>query len=143
MNLITGSSGPAPTTTFHYRVAKVGLVTTLVVLVAACLTFLLQQWAVARTQSHQMHAGLAEVTATTEAGAIPGGAADDIQAPILALAQSKNVEAAQLTDVNGRVLASYRRPAAVKAGDVEVIRTEVAAGGRKLGALALTVRRPT
>ena len=66
MNQTTGISGPAPTATFHARVAGVGLVTTLVVLIAACLTFLLQQWAVARTQSHQMQVSLAQVTATTE-----------------------------------------------------------------------------
>ena len=58
-----GRSGAAPTATFHARVAGVGLVTTVVVLFAACLTFMLQQWAVARTQSHQMHQALAEVAA--------------------------------------------------------------------------------
>jgi hypothetical protein len=63
MNQTTGTSGPAPTATFHARVASVGLVTTLVVLIAACLTFMLQQWAVARTQSHQMHVGLDEPVA--------------------------------------------------------------------------------
>src|SRR6185503_5153378 len=101
MNPNTGTSGPAPTTTFHYRVAKVGLVTTLVVLIAACLTFLLQQWAVARTQAHQMHVALAEVTATTEAPAVALGDARAMQAPILALGASKNVEAARLTDLAG------------------------------------------
>ena len=36
--------GPSPpTATFHTRVAAVGLITTVVVLVAACLTFTLQQ----------------------------------------------------------------------------------------------------
>ena len=45
----------APVTTFHARVASVGLITTLVVLVAACATFMLQQWAVSRAQA-QMNA---------------------------------------------------------------------------------------
>ena len=53
----------APTSTFHARVAGVGLITTVVVLLAACLTFMLQQWAVARTQSNRIHDGLAEVAA--------------------------------------------------------------------------------
>src|SRR5436190_19190453 len=55
--------GRAPTATFHARVASVGLITTVVVLIAACLTLMLQQWAVARTQSHRFHEGLAEVAA--------------------------------------------------------------------------------
>jgi signal transduction histidine kinase/FixJ family two-component response regulator len=145
MNQPTGTSGPAPTTTFHYRVAKVGLVTTLVVLVAACLTFLLQQWAVARTQSHQMHAGLAQVTATTEASVIANGDPSSIRAPILALAASKNVKAARLTDAAGKVLAAYQRGSAsdAKAGPQEVIRAEVTADGRRVGDLYLTVARPT
>ncbi len=145
MNPTTGTSGPAPTTTFHYRVAKVGLVTTLVVLVAACLTFLLQQWAVARTQSHQMHAGLAQVTATTEAEALVSGQPRAIQAPILALAATKSVESARLFDTKGAALASFTRVPSPsdKAGPVEIIRTDVIAGGQKIGALSLTVRRPT
>ncbi len=145
MNPTTGTSGPAPTTTFHYRVAKVGLVTTLVVLIAACLTFMLQQWAVARTQSHQMHLGLAEVTATTEAQAITSGQPQAVQAPILALAASKAVEVARLTDLKGATLATFTRAAApgAKTGPIEVIKTDVIAGGRKVGALSLTVRRPT
>src|ERR1700761_216375 len=105
MTSTTGTSGPAPTATFHARVAGVGLVTTLVVLVAACLTFMLQQWAVARTQSHQMHSGLAQVTATTEAGALATGDPQAIRAPILALAASKAVESARLSDLSGASLA--------------------------------------
>src|ERR1700735_4776112 len=124
MNPTTGTSGPAPTATFPARVAGVGLVTTLVVLVAACLTFMLQQWAVARTQSHQMYAGLAQITATTEAPAIASGDAPSIRAALQALAGSKNIEAARLTDVGGAPLASFQRPAhpATKAGPLETIR---------------------
>jgi len=145
MNLITGSSGPAPTTTFHYRVAKVGLVTTLVVLVAACLTFMLQQWAVARTQAHQMHVGLAQVTATTEAAALATGDPQAIRAPILALAAAKAVEDARLSDLKGATLADYRRPksAAARPGPMEVIQADVVSQGRKVAALSLTMRRPS
>ena len=65
--------GRAPTATFHARVASVGLITTVVVLLAACLTFMLQQWAVARTQAHRFHEGLAEVAAQDPAGPEPVG----------------------------------------------------------------------
>src|ERR1700749_2122293 len=110
MTTTTGTSGPAPTATFHARVAAVGRVTALVVLVAACLTFMLQQWAVARTQSHQMYTGLAQITATTEATAIANGDAGSVQAALQALVASKNVEAAQVTDLKGATLATFKRP---------------------------------
>src|SRR3569623_3298287 len=101
----------APVVTFHARVAGVGLVTTLVVLVAACLTFMLQQWAVARTQSRQMYAGLAQITATTEAPAIARGDRASIEAALQALAGSKSLESARLVDDKGALLAAYQRPA--------------------------------
>jgi len=145
MNQTTGPSSTAPTATFHARVAGVGLVTTLVVLIAACLTFMLQQWAVARTQSHQMHVGLAQVTATTEAPALLRAEKRSIEAPLLALAASKDVEAARLTDLNGAPLASYQRPRVrgAAAFPQEIIQTDVTMDGHKLGRLSMTVRRPT
>jgi signal transduction histidine kinase/ActR/RegA family two-component response regulator len=121
----------------------VGLVTTLVVLMVACSAFMLQQWAVARTQSHQMHVGLTQITATTEAPAMASGAAAALRAPLLALAASRNVEAARLTDLKGAALASYQRAPATTPGPTEVIQADVVSDGHKLGRVALTVRRPT
>src|SRR5579862_4324930 len=135
--------GAPPTATFHARVAGVGLVTTLVVLIAACLTFMLQQWAVARSQSHQMYTGLAEITATTAAPAIAVGNQAMIDAPIAALAASRNVAAARLTGLDGHILAAYDRGAKEWAeAPTEVIQSNVVADGRKVGTLALVVRRP-
>jgi signal transduction histidine kinase/ActR/RegA family two-component response regulator len=144
MNPSNGTPGSAPTATFHARVAGVGLVTTLVVLIAACLTFMLQQWAVARTQSHQMYAGLAEMTAITAAPAIAVGNKTLIEAPVAALAASRNVAAARLTGLDGQVLAAYDRGAKLSAGvPTEVIQSDVVSHGHKIGTLALVVRRPT
>jgi signal transduction histidine kinase/FixJ family two-component response regulator len=151
MTTTTGTSGTAPTATFHARVAGVGLVTTLVVLVAACLTFMLQQWAVARTQSHQMYAGLAEITATTEAPAIASRDRPSIQAAMQALGGSKNIESARLTDPLGKPLANFQRPpnpaiptsGPAAPGPLEVIETDVVADGQKVGHLSLSVHRPT
>jgi len=124
-------------------VAGVGLVTTLVVLIAACLTFMLQQWAVARTQSHQNFASLAQITATTAAPAIASRDKALIEAPVAALSASKNVIAARLTAPDGSLLAAYDRGVHTAPGvPTEIIRAEVVADGRSVGALALTVRRP-
>src|SRR3546814_7641597 len=89
MTQAPGSPGSAPTATFHARVAGVGLVTTLVVLIAACLTFTLQQWAVARTQSHQIYTALSQITASTAAPAIVEGEYDNVQAALSALVASR------------------------------------------------------
>jgi signal transduction histidine kinase/FixJ family two-component response regulator len=142
------TAGPAPTVTFHARVAGVGLVTTLVVLVAACLTFMLQQWAVARTQSHQMYSGLAQITATTEAPVIVQGDRPEMSAALEALAAARNLESARLTDPKGAVLAAYQRPAAatpakgVATGPLETIAADVIDDGHKVGQLTITVHTP-
>jgi hypothetical protein len=69
----TPTAGSRPQITFHARVAGVALITTIVVLVAACLTFMLQQWAVAREQSHQARRSLAAVTAGAASAAVIDG----------------------------------------------------------------------
>jgi signal transduction histidine kinase/ActR/RegA family two-component response regulator len=144
---MTQSSGPrnqAPVATFHARVAGVGLITTVVVLLAACLTFMFQQWAVARTQSHQIHEALARITAATAAPAVLTRQGEHIQAPLSALDGSPSVVAARLTDLNGGVLASYKRAAAAseRPTPTEVIRTDVLAGTQPVGRLTMTVGMP-
>jgi signal transduction histidine kinase/CheY-like chemotaxis protein len=129
-----------PTATFHVRVAKVGVVTALVVLAAACTTFMLQQWAVARTQAHQMHDALAQVSAGTAAGQIVGGDRAAIQGVVDSLARTKTIDSIRLDDAQGHALASFRRPA--PKGDTETITHDVAAGGKSVGKLTLVVQRP-
>ncbi|MEO8113173.1 MAG: histidine kinase dimerization/phospho-acceptor domain-containing protein, partial [Phenylobacterium sp.] len=135
--------GSAPVATFHARVAGVGLITTVVVLVAACLTFMAQQWAVANTQSHQIYQSLAQITAATAAPAVAAGETEHIQAPLTALAASQRVVSARLVDLNGRVLASYQRAGPAEAGPIEVIKTPVKVGDGRVGALSITVNAPT
>jgi len=141
---MTQSSAPrsAPVATFHVRVAGVGLITTLVVLLAACLTFMLQQWAVARAQSHTVHQALAQITATTAAASVASGDVSGYRAPMAALAESPRIIAARLTDTAGRPLAAYNA-AHPSEGDRETIAAPVQAGGRTVGHLTMTVAKPT
>src|SRR5258706_10118145 len=90
--------GRAPTATFHARVAGVGLVTTVVVLFAACLTFMLQQWAVARTQSHRFHDGLAEVAAQMAGPVMAPGERYHLRAALLSVKSSNEVIAVRVVD---------------------------------------------
>jgi len=143
MTQAPGAPGSPPTATFHARVAGVGLVTTLVVLIAACLTFTLQQWAVARTQSHQIHTALSQITASTTAPAIVEKDYDNVQAAMSALIASKAVDSAQLTDPSGRILGVFDRDASVPAaGTTELIQTDIKAAGKVVGRLTMTVKRP-
>ncbi|MFN3583649.1 ATP-binding protein [Phenylobacterium sp.] len=131
-----------PTAPFHARVASVGLVTTVVVLLAACLTFMFQQWAVARAQSHRIHESLAEIAAQTTAAVVnaPDGPRR-VQAAISAVEASEDVVAARLVDASGRELAGFHRPG-VEAGDVEVIGKPVIVDGKAVARLDLVVERP-
>ncbi|HEY8615547.1 ATP-binding protein [Phenylobacterium sp.] len=143
MTQAAGQNDRAPVASFHARVASVGLVTTLVVLVAACLTFMLQQWAVAKTQSHQIHQSLAHITAQTAAAAVADGDLTDVRAPLTALSASQRVVSATLVDPQGRTLAAYRRPPGAPEAAREVIRADVVHQGRRVGELSITVEAPS
>ncbi|HEX5378288.1 MAG TPA: ATP-binding protein [Phenylobacterium sp.] len=134
-------TGAPPTATFHARVAGAALITALVVLIAACLTFMLQQWAVAREQSHVNQVSLTEITA---AAAAPAMAAHDPVAArhaIAVLDKAPRVVEARLVDADGRTLADYTRSAPVS-GAADVVRTEIKVDGVRLGELIIIGRAP-
>ncbi|HVI31978.1 ATP-binding protein [Phenylobacterium sp.] len=138
----TGDTDRVPVASFHARVASVGLITTLVVLLAACLTFMLQQWAVAKTQSHQIHQSLAQITAQTAAAAVAEGDPAGLGAPLAALSASQRVVSATLSDPQGRPLAAYRRPGGHPKTAAEKVQAEVVDKGRLVGRLDMTVESP-
>jgi signal transduction histidine kinase/DNA-binding NarL/FixJ family response regulator len=135
------TTGAPPTATFHARVAGAALITALVVLVAACLTFMLQQWAVAREQSHLSQISMAEITATAAAPAAAAHDPDSARQALIALAMAPRVLEARLLDAEGKTLADYARPQA-KAGEVDVVRTPVRLNGVQVGELVVTGRPP-
>jgi two-component system, sensor histidine kinase len=134
--------GAAPTATFHARVAGVGLITTVVVLLAACLTFMLQQWAVARTHAHMFHEELAEATAQWAAPVMAPAERARLPRALTAARKSKDVVAARVSDPAGRPLVTYTRPGA-PAGDTEVIRKPVTLDGKVVGEFSMTVTTPS
>jgi len=134
--------GSAPTATFHARVAGVGLVTTVVVLVAACLTFMLQQWAVARTQSHRFHEELAEIAAEMAGPAMAPAERINLGRAITAVKASRDVVSARVIDNTGRELASFKNR---EAGDasVEVLVKPVLLEGRQVAQFSMTFVQPS
>ncbi|HEY9236614.1 MULTISPECIES: ATP-binding protein [Phenylobacterium] len=138
----TPTAGSRPQITFHARVAGVALITTIVVLVAACLTFMLQQWAVAREQSHQAHRSLAAVTAGAASAAVIDGDLVRARTSIATLAADASVTSAVLTDANGRRIAVYERGTGPATGDLETIRTPALVDGKRTGELVMSFEAP-
>ncbi|WP_068874655.1 MULTISPECIES: ATP-binding protein [unclassified Phenylobacterium] len=141
----SGSGAPksaAPTATFHARVAGVGLITTVVVLVAACLTFMLQQWAIARTQSHKFHEGLTEIAAQMAGPSMAPASRVDLNRAMAAVQASKDVVSARVVDGKGQELASFRsrEPAA---GATEILSRPIVVNGQTVGQFTLTVEQPS
>ncbi|MBU1375336.1 MAG: response regulator [Alphaproteobacteria bacterium] len=134
--------GSAPTATFHARVAGVGLITTVVVLLAACLTFMLQQWAVARTQSHHFHDGLAAIGAQMAGPSLVAADRTRLSQAIGAVQASKDVVAGRVTDATGRVVASFSIPQPAETA-TETITKPILVDGRPAGQFTMTVTQPS
>lgn len=95
--------------TFHARVAGVALSTTIAVLMAACVTFMLMQWAVAREQARASHEALAAVVGETIQQRLGKRDYAGAGAALQTLQGAPGVVSAQLLDPNGVRLASYVR----------------------------------
>uniref|UniRef100_UPI001B4B0F33 CHASE sensor domain-containing protein n=1 Tax=Phenylobacterium sp. TaxID=1871053 RepID=UPI001B4B0F33 len=135
------ATGPAHNATFHARVAGIALITTMVVLIAACLTFMLQQWAVAREQSHINHVALSEIAASAAGPALSQRDVPAARAAITALSQAQSVTSARLLDSSGQVVASYQRAKGAASG-TDVIRAPVKIQGLRVGELVVDVTPP-
>jgi signal transduction histidine kinase/AmiR/NasT family two-component response regulator len=136
-------TGAAHHVTFQARVAGVALITTVVVLVAACLTFMLQQWAVAREQNHQAHVALSSITAGASGVAMHDKDLAAARASIATLSNDASVTEARLTDAGGRTVSLYTRPDPARADALETIKTPVISEGAKVGELSMTFETPT
>src|SRR5580692_9458021 len=107
---------------FQARVASVAIVTTVAVLVAACVCFMLQQWSVTRQQAAREELTLANVIA---AAAAPDTAAGDINAVrhnIVAAVADRDLIDVRLTDATGHTLIYFAAPPP-KSNDVGPART--------------------
>ena len=133
---------PSHHASFQVRVAGVALTTTVVVLVAACLTFMLQQWAVAREQNHRAHQALSQITAAAAAPALADADAARIRASMATLANDANITQARLLDAKGRQVGAYARAAKGEAKELDTLRTPVMAGGAKVGEVVMTFETP-
>ena len=130
--------------TFHARVAGVGLITTVVVLAAACAVFLMQQWAVARAEAHSHHESLAGFTATAASRTLATGAWVNLHGPMGdALGTAPDIVSARIADAKGRVQGAYVRAPAPRPDErVETIHKSIVVDGRRVGDLTMTAVVP-
>ncbi|WP_300576856.1 ATP-binding protein [Phenylobacterium sp.] len=135
------SAGARHEATFHAKVAGVALVTTVVVLLAACATFMLQQWAVAREQSRSHLSSLAVVTADLAAPAVAGGDIPRAAMAVESLSRVPLVEQVRLTDAKGLVLAEFVAGREGPAGGISVAQ-HLIWQGRTIGELRVEARPP-
>ena len=121
--------------------AGAALVTALVVLSAACLTFMLQQWVVAREQAHQNQVALATVSATGMSIPLARQDLAPLQKTIAVLATSLDVRQARLLDADGTVLVE-RNHAIADTGPDDVVSIPVLNEGHRSGELVVIAERP-
>ncbi len=127
---------------FQARIASVALVTTVAVLLAACTTFMIQQWAVSRQESKATTTAMNVVVARIAAPALASGDADAARKAVGAVLDAPGVQSATLLDPAGKVVATRHDPDAVRK-DEHVVRTPVTYNGHTVGTMVTVVEAPT
>ena len=132
---------------FQARIASVALITTIVVLLAACASFMAMQWAVSVQKARVDHTVLVKVVAASAAPALAKSDRAAAERSLGAAAAAREVSTAKLIDMNGLVLASYVEDPAVKAAGkrlpLETMRAPVLLDGQKVGELVMTAELPS
>src|SRR5579872_4263010 len=130
---------------FQARVASVAIITTVAVLVAACVSFMLQQWSVARQQARAADVVLAQVVASSAAPDMAIGDLGAVRSDVVAAGASHALIDVRLTDPAGRTLVYFaNRPAPTpEGGTVHTLTQPVVVQGRTLGQVVLRGREPT
>src|SRR5690348_10149394 len=95
---------------FQARVASVAIVTTVAVLVAACVSFMLQQWSVSGQEAKTERATLAGVVAAAAGDDMARGDTVGLQNDVRAAAAARGIVDVRLLDASGRTVAYYAAP---------------------------------
>ena len=127
---------------FQARIASVALITTVAVLLAACVTFMVQQWAVSLQETRVTGAAMNAVVADIAGPALVRGDVDAARRAVTALVAAPGVRSASLIDTRGRILA-IQRDRDLSPGAQDAVSTPVMLDGRVVGTLSTRVERPT
>jgi signal transduction histidine kinase len=141
MSQLTDTSQASSHGPFQARVASVALITTVAVLLAACTTFMIQQWAVSRQETKAVSAAMNAVVAQIAAPALARGDEAAARRAVESLIAAPGVRSASLIDDQGRILA-VQRARGPGQGDETTVRTPVTLAGQAVGSLITTVEAP-
>jgi signal transduction histidine kinase/AmiR/NasT family two-component response regulator len=127
---------------FQRRIAVVALLTSVAVLLAACLLFLFEQWRIEREQLSQSQAALAQVMADNLAGPLSSGDFSTVQDRLTHINAAQRVRSAYVVGPNGMRVANFIRKPLDKAQGSGLVRIEapIQAQGRKIGQLVVMSR---
>ncbi|MGH6987902.1 MAG: ATP-binding protein [Caulobacteraceae bacterium] len=130
---------------FQTRVASAAMATTVAVLAAACVTFMLQQWSVARDESKLSYRTLASVVASATAPALARGDASAALGALAAAGRQSGFVEGRLIDDRGAVVARFTVKGALgqRPETLDFVREPVSLAGRRLGEIQLSSRRPS
>ena len=128
---------------FQSRIAVVALVTAVVVLMGACLLFMLQQWRTERAHFIQAQQALARIGAADISEEFDRGDRADALSALRALKSDPRLLGAQLVGADGKPVPGFGPiggPLALKGPGVVDVRAPVDLGNGRAGALVLSIQ---
>src|SRR5215469_11094711 len=131
---------------FQARVASVAIITTVAVLVAACVSFMLQQWSVSRQQSRTEQSTLASVVAASVAADLRTHNLGALRVDVGAAGAAKDLVDVRYVDAAGHTGASYTAPPNTPEAELGPIHETVApvvVAGAPAGKIVLHSHDPT
>jgi signal transduction histidine kinase/ActR/RegA family two-component response regulator len=126
-------------------VASVAIVTTVAVLVAACVSFMLLQWYVGRQEARVEQTTLARVIAMTAAPEAAAGDLAGLRHNVTAPAAARNLVDVRIVDAGGHTLAYYAQAPRKTddMGPVRMLTAPMTADGKNVGQVQLRAHEPT
>jgi signal transduction histidine kinase/ActR/RegA family two-component response regulator len=130
---------------FQARVASVAIVTTVAVLVAACVCFMLQQWSVSRQQAAREEQTLANVVAGAAAPDVAAHDLNGIRHDVIAAVADRDLVDVRLSDATGHPLIYFAAPPPKTSdvGPARAVSAPVVLDGKVIGQVVLRAREPT
>jgi signal transduction histidine kinase len=130
---------------FQARVASVAIITTVAVLVAACVSFMLQQWSVSRQQARVEQTTLVSVIASAAAPDLGSRDFNGMHHDLAGATASRALVDVRLLDGAGRTVTYFAAPpakAGAEAGPVHTSSAPVVLAGKTIGQAVLRAHEP-
>jgi signal transduction histidine kinase/ActR/RegA family two-component response regulator len=129
---------------FQARVASVAIITTVAVLIAACVSFMVLQWSVNLQQQKVEETTLTQVIAASAAPETSRGRADLLRQEAATASALKDVVDVRIVDARGRTLGYFAAPPKVgQASPIRAVEAPMTAKGQVIGRVVLRAHEAT